>query len=64
MHSAVAKRLAVLVNNASLRISHESFNDISAEKLDRTFRTSVFASFYLCKAVFRTSFQAYNTEFA
>lgn len=43
-------KLDVLVNNAAFQMSHQSLDDISAEEFDRTFRTNVFANFYLCKA--------------
>jgi NAD(P)-dependent dehydrogenase (short-subunit alcohol dehydrogenase family) len=42
--------LDILVNNAAFQMSHESLQDISSEELDRTFRTNIFAMFYLCKA--------------
>jgi NAD(P)-dependent dehydrogenase (short-subunit alcohol dehydrogenase family) len=40
----------ILVNNAAFQMTHESIQDISAEELDRTFRTNIFAMFHLCKA--------------
>ncbi|MDB5247007.1 MAG: dehydrogenase [Segetibacter sp.] len=40
----------VLVNNAAFQMSHESLQELSAEELDRTFRTNIYAMFYLCKA--------------
>ncbi len=40
----------ILVNNAAFQMSHKSLQDLSADELDRTFRTNVFAMFYLCKA--------------
>jgi hypothetical protein len=43
-------RLDVLVNNAAFQMSHESLDEISAEEFDRTFRTNVYANFFLCKA--------------
>jgi NAD(P)-dependent dehydrogenase (short-subunit alcohol dehydrogenase family) len=42
-------RLDVLVNNAAYQMSHESIQEISSEEFDRTFRTNVYAMFYLCK---------------
>ena len=42
--------LDILVNNAAYQMAHESLQDISDEELDRTFRTNIFAMFYLCKA--------------
>jgi NAD(P)-dependent dehydrogenase (short-subunit alcohol dehydrogenase family) len=43
-------RLDVLVNNAAFQMSHQSLDEISAEEFDRTFRTNVYANFFLCKA--------------
>ena len=43
-------RLNVLVNNAAEQHPQESITDISAEQLERTFRTNIFAMFYLVKA--------------
>jgi hypothetical protein len=40
----------ILVNNAAYQMSHESLQEMSAEELDRTFRTNIYAMFYLCKA--------------
>jgi hypothetical protein len=42
--------LDILVNNAAYQMAHESLQDISSEELDRTFRTNIFAMFYLCQA--------------
>jgi NAD(P)-dependent dehydrogenase (short-subunit alcohol dehydrogenase family) len=39
----------ILVNNAAFQMSHKSLQELSAEELDRTFRTNVFAMFYLCR---------------
>lgn len=43
-------QLDILVNNAAYQMSHESLQEISSEELDRTFRTNIFAMYYLCKA--------------
>ena len=43
-------RLDVLVNNAAFQMSHKSLDEISAEEFDRTFRTNVYANFFLSKA--------------
>lgn len=40
----------ILVNNAAYQMTHESIDEISAEEFDRTFRTNVYATFYLSKA--------------
>ncbi len=42
--------LDILVNNAAYQMAHESLQDISSDELDRTFRTNLFAMYYLCKA--------------
>lgn len=42
--------LDILVNNAAYQMSQESLQDITGDQLDRTFRTNIFAMFYLCKA--------------
>jgi NAD(P)-dependent dehydrogenase (short-subunit alcohol dehydrogenase family) len=43
-------RLDVLVNNAAFQLTHKSIQEISPGEFDRTFRTNVYAMFYLCKA--------------
>jgi NAD(P)-dependent dehydrogenase (short-subunit alcohol dehydrogenase family) len=43
-------QLDILVNNAAYQMSHESLQDITSEEIDRTFRTNIFAMYYLCKA--------------
>lgn len=43
-------RLDVLVNNAGEQHPQESIADISAEQLERTFRTNVFGMFFLTRA--------------
>lgn len=43
-------RLDVLVNNAAEQHPKESIEEISAEQLERTFRTNIFSMFYLTKA--------------
>jgi NAD(P)-dependent dehydrogenase (short-subunit alcohol dehydrogenase family) len=46
-------RLDVLVNNAAEQHPQESIEKISAEQLERTFRTNIFAMFYLVKAALK-----------
>ncbi|MBW4505836.1 MAG: SDR family oxidoreductase [Scytonematopsis contorta HA4267-MV1] len=43
-------KLDVLVNNAAEQHPQKSIEDISAEQLERTFRTNIFSMFYLTKA--------------
>lgn len=43
-------QIDILVNNAAFQMSHQSLQELSAEELDRTYRTNIFAMFYLCKA--------------
>lgn len=61
----------ILVNNAAYQMYHESLQDLTAEELDHTFKTSIYAMFYLCKAaephlkpgstvINTTSINAYN----
>ena len=42
--------LDILVNNAAYQMNRASIQDISAAEWDRTFRTNIYAMFYLCKA--------------
>ncbi|MCL6459689.1 MAG: SDR family oxidoreductase [Gorillibacterium sp.] len=42
--------LDILVNNAAEQHPQKGIEDISAEQLERTFRTNIFAMFYLTKA--------------
>jgi NAD(P)-dependent dehydrogenase (short-subunit alcohol dehydrogenase family) len=43
-------QLDILVNNAAEQHPQNSIEDISAEQLERTFRTNIFAMFFLTKA--------------
>ncbi|KAA9349229.1 SDR family oxidoreductase [Larkinella humicola] len=66
-------QLDILVNNAAFQMEHTSFLDISTQEFDQTFRTNVYALFYLCKAAMphlkpgasiinTSSIQAYQPE--
>jgi NAD(P)-dependent dehydrogenase (short-subunit alcohol dehydrogenase family) len=46
-------RLDILVNNASEQHPQESLENISAEQLERTFRTNVFGYFFMAKAALK-----------
>jgi len=63
--------LDILVNNAAYQMNHESLQELSSEELDYTFKTNIYAMFYLCKAaephlkpgstvINTTSINAYN----
>ncbi len=43
-------RLDILVNNAAEQHPQDSLEDITAEQLERTFRTNIFSMFFLTKA--------------
>jgi len=42
--------LDILVNNAAFQSTHESIEAFSTEEFERTFRTNVYALFWLCRA--------------
>lgn len=46
-------KLDILVNNAAEQHPQESIENISAQQLERTFRTNIFAMFYLTKAALK-----------
>ncbi len=43
-------KLDILVNNAAFQRTHESIAEIPSEEWDYTFKTNIYAMFYLCKA--------------
>ncbi|HSU68787.1 MAG TPA: SDR family oxidoreductase [Tepidisphaeraceae bacterium] len=43
-------RIDVLVNNAAYQMTHQDVEEFSSEEWDRTFRTNIYAMFYLSKA--------------
>src|SRR4051794_24448593 len=43
-------KLDILVNNAGTQTTHESIEEFPSEEWERTFRTNVFAPFWICKA--------------
>jgi NAD(P)-dependent dehydrogenase (short-subunit alcohol dehydrogenase family) len=45
------KQIDILVNNAAEQHPQQSLLDITAEQLERTFRTNIFSYFYMTKAV-------------
>ncbi len=46
-------KLDILVNNAAEQHPKDSIEEISSEQLERTFRTNIFAMFYLVKAAMK-----------
>ena len=44
------KHLDILVNNAAVQYPQENIADITSERLTKTFRTNIFAMFYMVKA--------------
>lgn len=40
----------ILVNNAAFQRTHQSIQEVPSEEFEYTFRTNIFAMFYLCKA--------------
>ena len=42
--------LDILVNNAAFQSTHESIQEFTPEEIEYTFRTNVFAMYFLCKA--------------
>ncbi len=43
-------KLDILVNNAAFQRTHDSIEEFTTEEFDRTFRTNVYAMFWLCRA--------------
>ena len=43
-------RLDILVNNAAFQRTYETIEEVPTEEFDRTFRTNVYAMFWLCRA--------------
>ncbi|WP_207420896.1 SDR family oxidoreductase [Desertivirga brevis] len=46
-------QLDILVNNAAVQYPQDSLEQISAEQLEKTFRTNIFAYFYMAKAALK-----------
>jgi NAD(P)-dependent dehydrogenase (short-subunit alcohol dehydrogenase family) len=42
-------KIDILVNNAAFQRTHQDISEISDEEWDTTFRTNIYAMFYLCK---------------
>ena len=43
-------RLDILVNNAAYQMTHDKIEDFPTDEFERTFRTNVYAMFWLCRA--------------
>jgi NAD(P)-dependent dehydrogenase (short-subunit alcohol dehydrogenase family) len=43
-------KIDVLINNAAFQRTHSHIQDVASDEFDYTFRTNVYAMFYLCKA--------------
>lgn len=43
-------KIDVLVNNAAYQMLRNGIQEVSSEQFDRTFKTNIYAMFYLCKA--------------
>src|SRR4051812_47764118 len=43
-------RIDILVNNAAYQMTHQKIEEFSTEEFEHTFRTNIFAMFYLAKA--------------
>ena len=43
-------RLDILVNNASYQTTHDTIEGWSSEEFDRTYKTNIYAMFWLCRA--------------
>jgi NAD(P)-dependent dehydrogenase (short-subunit alcohol dehydrogenase family) len=43
-------RLDILVNNAAFQSTHDRIEEFTTEEFDRTFKTNVYAMFWLCRA--------------
>jgi len=42
-------KLDILVNNAGFQMTHDSIEEFTTEEFDRTFKTNVYAMFWLCR---------------
>lgn len=43
-------KLDLLINNAAFQMTHDSIEEFTTEEFDRTFKTNVYAMFWLCRA--------------
>src|SRR3712207_2433227 len=43
-------QIDILVNNAAFQMTHQNIQEVPSDEWDYTFRTNIYAMFYLCKA--------------
>jgi NAD(P)-dependent dehydrogenase (short-subunit alcohol dehydrogenase family) len=43
-------KIDILVNNAGFQTTHDSIEEFTTEEFDRTFKTNIYAMFWLCRA--------------
>jgi hypothetical protein len=46
-------KIDLLVNNAAFQNTHDKIEEFSTEEFDRTFKTNIYAMFWLCRAALR-----------
>ena len=46
-------KIDLLINNAAFQCTHDKIDDFTTEEFDRTFKTNVYALFWLCRAALR-----------
>ena len=46
-------KIDILINNAAFQQTHDNIDEFSTEEFDRTFKTNVYAMFWLCRAALR-----------
>ena len=49
-HDAGFGGLDIVVNNAAYQVTHDDLEEFTTEELDRSFRTNVYAMFWICRA--------------
>ena len=46
-------KIDILLNNAAYQMTHDSIEEFTTEEFDRTYKTNVYAMFWLCKAALK-----------
>src|SRR5262245_24876255 len=49
------RRLDILVNNAGFQMEEQDFTKLSAEQIEQTFKTKIFATMWMSQVALRTS---------